>query len=88
MKMKRVPSKSDSLCFVTIFLDRCYFLHLIFYRAFMILLNGRSFTGNVLLPSLVKAPTCKVKIHFYFSPCGSPLRKLLDSEGKEPLLQW
>lgn len=86
MKMKWVPSKNDLLCFVTIYLDCHYFLYLIFYGAFMILFNGSSSIGNVLLlPSLV---ILEVNFHFYFPLCGPTLRKLLDSEGKEPFLQW
>lgn len=89
MKMKRVPSKSDLLCFVTIYLDCHYFLYLIFYGAFMIFLNGSSSIGNVLLlPSLVKVLILEVNFHFYFPLCTPPLRKLLGSEGKEPFLQW
>lgn len=54
---------------------------------FYVFFHGTSFLGNfILLPALVKTLVCEVSFVFISLFCDSPLRRLLDFEGKESLL--
>lgn len=61
-------------------------LNILWGFSFGFFFNG-SFQDNfILLPVLVKTLVCKVRFVFIFFFCDLPLWRLLDSEGKEPLL--